>query len=160
MCCFYHLLLAKLHDCTRKPHSIPVSLSTASHPLPTDIQWYIENPKMFSFGISVCQVYIPSHSTLRDCPKPSPLQGETFPTVLWEGLTHWVLYVSHCTNGGNRWTGIIPIHPHLFCCVYCPSHPTVPLLQMDRLGSYQGIPLATLCPYCPSYYHLEHIHLL
>ena len=175
MCCIYHLLLANLHVLENFT-VVPVSLSTGSHTcpgLPTDIQQFIGNPKMFSFEISVCLACIPSSSTLRNGPKPSPLQGETVgllktlgtvpnqsphPTVPWEGLTHEVLYVSHCTNGGNRWTGIIPIHPHLFCCLYCPSHPTVPLLQMDRLGSYQGIPLAPLCPYCQSYYHLARAH--
>ena len=33
------------------------------------------------------------------------------PLVLREGLTT----LGTCTNGGNRWTGIIPIHTHLVC---------------------------------------------
>ena len=124
---------------------------------------------MFSFEISFCLACIPFSSTLRNGPKPSPLQEETVgllktlgtvpnysPHCTMGKIDTWGT-VSHCNNGGNRWTGIIPIHPHLFCCLYCPSHPTVPLLQMDRLGSYQGIPLASLCPHCPLYYHLAHI---
>ena len=61
--CIYHMLLANLHVLENLT-VIPVSLLTTLHTcrqLPTNIQWYIGNPKMFSFGIIVCQVCIPSH---------------------------------------------------------------------------------------------------
>ena len=34
--------------------------------------------------------------------------------------------VSHCTSGGNRWTGIIPVHPLCFLSLLSiPSHCTI-----------------------------------
>ena len=110
---------------------------------------------MFSFEISFCPACIPFSSALRNDPKPSPLQEETVgllktlgtvpnysPHCTMGKIDTWGT-VSHCNNGGNRWTGIIPIHPHLFCRLYCPSHHTI------RENGQTGI-----IPRCPIGYTL------
>ena len=90
----------------------------------------------------------------------SPPQGETVgllkilepfqtihPTVLWESLTH---NVSHCTNGGNRWTGIIPNHPQLF--LVSTVHP-IPLYHYREWTT--GI-----IPRCPIGYTLSLLSII
>ena len=58
--------------------------------------------------------------------------------------------VSHCAIGGNRWTGIIPVHPTCFLSLLSiPSHL---VLGKDRLGSYWGpigytLSLLSIVPY-------------
>ena len=96
--------------------------------LPTDFQWYIGNPKMLCFGISVCQVSHSALSVMSYC--------SSHPTVPWDGIDGLGSYQS------------VPLST---LCPYCPSHPTVQWEGMDGLGSYQSVPLSTLCPYCPSH---------
>ena len=101
--------------------------------LPTDIQWYNGSLKMFCFRISICQVCIPSHATLRDC--PTRRNNGT----LWDfgtvpncsshctmGRIDTMGTVSHCTNGGIRWTGSSQFIP--ICFAVSTVHP-IPLFN-------------------------------
>ena len=85
--------------------------------LPTDVQWYIGNPKLCCFGRTGVVPKYPICYTL------SPLS-----------------IPSHCTTGWNGRTGIVPKCPH------CPFHPTVPWNGMDGLGSYQSVPFVHPVP--------------
>ena len=106
--------------------------------------------------------------TLNDSPKPSPLQGETVwllktleqyqtihPTVLWEGLTHWVLYPLYQWRKQMDWD-----HPNsppfvLLSLLSIPSHCTI--TNKGQTGILPRCPIGyTPCPYSPSH-HTSHI---
>ena len=121
--------------------------------LPTDIQWYIGNPKLHFIPICFAP-YCPSHPTV---PWDGMDRLELYQSVLfattcsyspshpiapWEGLGRLGLYQtvpfpttcpypwfipSHCTMGGDGQTGIIPKCPICYALylLSIPSHCTM-----------------------------------
>ena len=109
---------------------------------------------MHSFPFTLDDSAFPPQGETAGLLKILELSQAIHPTVLWERLTHGVLYPTVPVEetdglGSSQFTPFVS-------CLYCPFHPTVPLLGMDRLRSYQGVPLATPSPYCLSLPYITH----
>ena len=132
MFCIYHLILANLLPHTHVQDCQQTSSSSLG---------------ILSFEISVCLACIPSSSTLRNGPKPSPLQGETVGLLKTLGT---VPNLSYCTMGriDTLGTACIPLyqwrkpmdrdHPNsspfvLLSLLSIPSHCTITANGQTRI---------------------------
>ena len=98
-----------------------------------------QESQKFCFETSVCQVCISSHLHQRTAIPSMKRNNGTlwdgrklriYPTVLWEGLTHWVL---HSTVPNYQWKetdwDYTNSSPFVTPCTYGSSHPTVPWIR-------------------------------